>query len=241
MNQGAVARRRCHRHRDASEASRDGRRMRSSPRLFELLALALGVLAAVMTGLALVPLARQARSKARSGPELIPDRAVLTRAAEALTGVQARATRDGWTDDMVSEALSAMRLVAAAAIGRTVSQRPLPRDGQVPEGRLLVLSETVRTAAVDRVERSPGRGRPIGGSQRSVDDRDPRHSARRLQTGSRTHCRALIVRSPSREAAYADEAGAHAIWRCREVAGERSWWNRLRRGSGARDMQWERP
>ena len=180
--------------RDASEASLatvDAWRSRS--RRFELLALALVGLAAVMIVLALVPLARRARAKTSTGPELVPDRAVLTRAAEALADVQARAARDGWTDDTVSEALSTIRLVAAAAIGRAVSQRPLPKDGEVPEGRLLVPIWNHSAGRGDRVELGHARrGRPLGGPQRALDDAEPGSPARRPAVGARaSHRRPL--------------------------------------------------
>lgn len=212
--------------RDASEASLatvDGWRSRS--RLFELLALALGALAAVMVVLALVLLARQARSRTSTGPELIPDRAVLTRAAEALTDVQARATRDGWNDDTVSEALGAIRLVAAAAIGRRVSQRPLSKGGEVPEGRLLVRFGTVRPTAAtvssavtpDEVGRSAVRNAAAITLTRG-------HHLEGLQSGLAHLTAALYRQSPSREAAVLNEAVRHAISVAREVAAERSWW-----------------
>ena len=227
--------------RDASEASLatvDAWRSRS--RRFELLALALGALAAVMIVLALVPLARQARAKTSPGPELVPDRAVLTRAAEALADVQARAARDGWTDDAVSAALAAIRLVAAAAIGRAVSQRPLPKDGEVPEGRLLVRFGTIRPAAVtvsssvtpDEVGRSAVRNASSMTLSRG-------HQLEGLQSGLAHLTAALYRQSPPREAGVLDEAVRHAISVAAEVAGERSWWNGLRR-SGAEDMRWER-
>ncbi len=212
--------------RDASEASLatvDAWRSRS--RRFELLALALAALAAVMLVLALVPLARQARSKTSTAPPLIPDRAVLTHAAEALTDIQARATRDGWTDETVSAALGAMRLVAAAAIGRTVSQRPLPKDGVVPEGRLLVRFGVVRPAAAtvsssvtpDEVGRSTSRNAAALTLTRG-------HHLEGLQSGLADLTAALYRESPSRDAAVLHEAVRHAIGVAREVAAERNWW-----------------
>jgi hypothetical protein len=218
--------------RDASEASLatvDAWRSRS--RLFQLLALALSALAAVMLVVALVPLARQARSKTSTAPPLIPDRAVLTRAAEALTDIQARATRDGWTDETVSEALGVMRLVAAAAIGRTVSQRPLPKDGVVPEGRLLVRFGAVRPAAAtvsspvtpDEVGRSTSRNAAAITLTRG-------HHLEGLQSGLADLTAALYRASPARDAAVLHEAVRHAISVAREVAAERNWWSRLRRG-----------
>ncbi len=180
--------------RDASEASLatvDAWRSRS--RRFELLALALAATAAVMLVLAVVPLARRARATTSAGPELIPDRAVLTRAADALSDIQMRATRDGWTDDIVSEALAAIRLVAAATIGRSVSQRPLGKDGVVPDGRLLVRFGRLRSVSSNRFE--PGhrrRGRPIGDSRRHVHDGDARSSPRGPAVGARGFHRRLV-------------------------------------------------
>jgi hypothetical protein len=216
--------------RDAAEAGLatvDAWRSRS--RRLQLLALALAALAAVMLVLALVPLARQARSKTSTAPPLIPDRAVLTRAAEALTDIQARAARDGWTDETVSEALGVMRLVAAAAIGRTVSQRPLPKDGVVPEGRLLVRFGAVRPAAAtvsssvtpDEVGRSTSRNAAAITLTRG-------HHLAGLQSGLADLTAALYRASPSRDAAVLHEAVRHAISVAREVAAERNWWSQHR-------------
>jgi hypothetical protein len=212
--------------RDASEASLAAvNSWRSRSRLFEVLAIALAALAGVMVVLALVPLARRARAKNSSAPPLIPDRAVLTRAADALTEIQARATRDGWTDETVSEALAVMRLVAAAAIGRTVSQRPLPKDGVVPEGRLLVRFGAVRPAAAtvsssvtpDDVGRSTSRNAASITHARG-------HHLEGLQSGLADLTAALYRQSPSREPAVLNEAVRHAISVARDVAAERNFW-----------------
>lgn len=229
--------------RDSSEASLatvDAWRSRS--RRFELLALALGALAAVMIVLALVPLARHARSKTATGPDLIPDRALLRRAADALTDIQARATRDGWTDDIVAEALGVVRLVAAVAIGRTVSQRPLPKDGVVPEGRLLVRHGSIRpaTATVSSAVTPGDVGRSAVRNAAAVTPIRGHHLAG-LQSGLADFTAALYRQSPSRDAAVLNEATRHAISVAREVAAERSWWSRFRRGAGAQEARWARP
>jgi hypothetical protein len=213
--------------RDASEASLatvDSWRSRS--RQFELLALALAALAAVMLVLVVVPLARRARSTTGASPELIPDRAVLTRAAEALSDIQARATRDGWTDDIVAEALAAIRLVAAATIGRSVSQRPLPKDGVVPDGRLLVQFGRIRSVSgtvsspvtADEVGRSAIRNAASMTVTRG-------HHLEGLQSGLAHFTAALYRQSPSREAVVLNEAVRHAISVATEVAAERSSWS----------------
>jgi hypothetical protein len=67
------------------------------------------------------------------------------------------------------------------------------------------------------------------------------HQLEGLQSGLAHLTAALYRQSPSREAVVLDEAVRHAISVATEVAGERSWWNRLRRGFRAREMRWERP
>ena len=228
--------------RDASEASLatvDAWRSRS--RLFELLALALGALAAVMIVLALVPLARQPPSKSAARPDLIPDQALLTRAADALTDIQTRATRDGWTDAIVAEALAVVRLVAATAIGRSVSQRPLPKDGVVPEGRLLVRHGWVRPAiaTVSSAVTPDDVGRAAVRNAASVTLIRGQH-LEGLQSGLAALSAALYRQSSPRDAAVLNEAMRHAVSVAREVAAERSWWRRLRRGSAAQETRWAR-
>ena len=226
--------------RDASEASlATVDRWRSRSRLFELLAIALAALAAVMLVLAVVPLARRSRSTTGTAPPLIPDRAVLARAADALTEIQARAARDGWTDDIVSDALSAMRLVAAAAIGRAVSQRPLPKGGVVPEGRLLVRFGAVRpaVATVSSSVTSDEVGRATSQNAASIT-LTRGHHLEGLQSGLAELTAALYRESPMRDAAALNEAVRHATSVAREVAAERNWWSRLRHGG--QDTRWAR-
>ena len=125
--------------RDSAEASlATVQTLRTRSRTFRAAAYALGALAAVMVLLALVPLARRTRAGSGREQATVPDRALLDRAAASLDETQNRAGRDGWTDETIASALSAARLVSAAAIDYAVSQRPLPVDGRVPEGRLAV-------------------------------------------------------------------------------------------------------
>ena len=121
---------------DASLGSVDALRYRA--RLFEILAAALALLAAIVGVLALMPLARSARPMAADDTSLMPDRLVLQRAAAELTDVQSAAAHDGWTDALAMRALSALRLVAAPAIGHAVSQKVASAGASVPDGRLLV-------------------------------------------------------------------------------------------------------
>ena len=216
--------------RDASAASLGTvSALRARSRMFELVAYSLVALALVMVVLAVVPLTRR-RGKAAAGPALLPDRAVLTRAADVLADVQGRAARDGWSDDLVADALSAMRLIAAAAIGRPVSQHAAPKDGSVPAGRLLVRAGVLRpvTATVsssitaDEVGRSVSRNAELMTLTRG-------HHLEGLQSGLALMTAALYRQSPSREPAELNEAVRHAISVGREIAAERragvgAWW-----------------
>jgi len=125
--------------RDSAEASlATVQTWRTRSRTFRAAAYALGALAAVMVILALVPLARRTRPGSDRETAMVPDRVILERAAASLEETQTRAARDGWNDDTIASALSAARLITAASIDHSVSQKPLPVNGASPEGRLPV-------------------------------------------------------------------------------------------------------
>src|SRR5687767_10217227 len=93
--------------RDASEASLAAvAALRSRSRMFEAVALALGVFAGIVLLLALVPLTRRTRSTAAADRDAIPDRAIVTSAVASLRDAQGRAAREGWSDDTIAKALS---------------------------------------------------------------------------------------------------------------------------------------
>jgi hypothetical protein len=125
--------------RDSAEASLGVvQALRTRSRTFRVVAYALGALAVVMAIVALLPLARRARTSGDRAPRLAPGRLIADRATMWLTETQRRAAREGWNDDRLSEMLSALRLITASALGHQISQKDLPADGKVPEGRLLV-------------------------------------------------------------------------------------------------------
>lgn len=211
--------------RDASEASLgavDTLRYRSN--LFQVLALTFGALAAAMTVLALVPLARSSAKTTSVDRGRVPDRAVLARVAEDLTDVQSRVSGDGWTDDLVSRALRSMRLVAAAAIEQAISQRALIAGAAPPEGRLRVQHGTIRSSIVS--VSSPVTADDVG---RARSDQARQLSETRqqqlegLQTGLSTLDGALYRKDPARDTAALDDSVRHAISVAKEIAAERSW------------------
>ncbi len=215
--------------RDASEASlATVTALRTRSRTFEWIAYGLGALALVVALLALVPLTR-VRARVAAGPELIPERAVLTRAGAALAGVQSRAARDGWTDDLIAEALSAMRIIGAAAIGANLSQKPLPKDGVVPDGRLLVRAGALRPLAVT-VSSSltpDDLGRAARDASSVTVTRG--HHLEGLHLGLQRLTAALYCQAPSREPAELAEAVRHAIEVAAAVAAEYPWWKQWAR------------
>ena len=209
--------------RDAGDANLGAvESLRSRASVFEALTLAFGALAVVMVLLALVPAARASRAAGGADRNRLPDRAILARVADELTALQARVARDGWTDDTVSSALSAIRLVAAAAIDRPISQRALPAGGEVPDGRLLVAHGLVtkRQASVSSAITADDVARAAKSGATSVTRG---HQLEGLQAGLRELTSALYRQSPVRDAASLDEAVRHALSVARELAGERSW------------------
>lgn len=128
--------------RDAGEASLgaiESLRFRSS--LYRVLTLVFSALAVAMLILALVPVARARTAVAAADRGRVSPRAVARRAAHELRDLQSR-TAGGWDDEMIGRVLAALRLIAAAAIGRGISQKAV--TGAVPEGRLVVKHGLVR-------------------------------------------------------------------------------------------------
>jgi hypothetical protein len=184
--------------------------LRTRSRTFRAVAYALGALAAVMVVLALVPLARRTRTGSERERSLVPDRIVLDRAAAALGETQSRAAREGWNDDTIASALSSARLIAAAAIGRAVSQKPLV-NGAAPEGRLIVeygfprrIRLTVSSSVTaDDVARALATGHRFSTTRAQYLEN--------LRAALATLTAAMYRQSPDRDAAALDESVRHAL------------------------------
>ena len=208
--------------RDASEASLaavESMRFRST--LFRVLAMVFGALAAVMVVLGLMPLARP-KTIATEERHRAPDRAILDAAADDLTAVQSRANAEGWTEDLIARALASMRVVAAAAINQSISQKMKTPDGAAPVGRLVVQHGLIRKTGVavassvtaDDVMRAAARGAFSTTRQQQLEG---------LQSGLSTLTHALYRREPMRESSAIDDVVRHAIVVARDVSGERRW------------------
>ena len=209
--------------RDSAEASlATVQSLRTRSGTFRAVAYALGGLAVAMAVIALVPLARRARRPGERAPAVAPGRVVADRAAALLGEVQTEAAREGWSDDTLARALSAARLITATAIGQGISQKALPADGKVPEGRLLVeygfprrTRATVSSAATpDDVMRALSNG---ANQQFSISRAQ---QLERMRAALATLTAALYQRQPDRDAAKLDESVRHIIdGRLRQGAG----------------------
>jgi hypothetical protein len=198
--------------RDASEASLASVDMlRSRSRMFEMVAAALALLAVAMAVFALVPLARRSGAPGKADRYRVPDRDVVSAAASSLRTIQAGAGADRWSDDDLAAALTAMRVIAAVAAQRSISRKPLPAGGVVPDGRLRVDRGLIRRDAITVSSAlTPGdlAGHP------PLDD---------LRAGIALLTAAMYQRTPERDAVAIDGAIRHAIDVAGRVASERSW------------------
>ena len=217
--------------RDGSEASLgavESLRFRSS--LFQLLAIALGAIAAVVAVVALMPLARGGRKAGVIESDRLPDRAVASGAARALSDALAAAA-EGWTDDTVAKALASVRVIAALAIRQPVSEQVLVATAPVPEGRLAVSHGRVRTrrASVS----SPVTAADVAVFASKLNDAVSlmhRQHLEGLQQALAELTAALYRQTPTRDAATLNEAVRHAIEVASDLQRERNawgtWWSR---------------
>lgn len=214
--------------RDASETSLgavESLRFRAS--LYRILTYVFGALAAAMAVLALVPLARPKASVAAARRDEVSDRAVLRAAIGELTDVQSRASTAGWSDEDLTRALASARLVAAAAIGRGISRKPV--NGAAPPGRLAISDGILRrrratvasAVTAEDLRRASASGGFSATRQQALDD---------LAGTLATFSAALYARQPKRESDVFDSGVRQAVALAWDVASERprwsGWWAR---------------
>ena len=217
--------------RDAAEASlATVEALRSRSRMFEALAIGLGMFAGIMVVLALVPLARRAGPAVAADRNAVPNRAILTAAVAALREEQARAARDGWTDDTIAGALASMRLIAAAAIDHPISQKPLSADRPVPDGRLRADHGWLRRRTVTISSSVTPEDLARAGSRDGAMTLTRTQQLDELRASLAALTAALYRREPTRDAASLDEAVRQATSMADAIARERG---RLRQGFGA--------
>ena len=111
--------------------------------LFTVIGSVLFVLAGLMTILGLGRLFQRYRKPVVASSRLIADATILNGVGRELSRVQRGRDGGGWTPDLASRALGALRIVATYAIGRPVSTMPASRlladGGETAEpGRLIL-------------------------------------------------------------------------------------------------------
>ena len=140
--------------------------------LFSVIGSVLFVLAGLMAILGLGRLFQRYRKPAVASSRLITDATVLNGVGRELSRVQRGRDGGGWTPDLASRALGALRIVATYAIGRPVSTMPASRllaDGSEtaepgrlilkagwPRGKRIAVSGAVTPQTIVRVLARPG-------------------------------------------------------------------------------------
>lgn len=211
---------------DASLAAVESLRFRAN--LFQILALAFGAIAAVVVLLAFLPLTRRARPAGKADEGRVPDRVVLHHVAAELDDVKGQAAIEGWTDDLTARALAALRIVAAHAIDRASSQKPLARGVAAPEGRLAAAHNWPRSArvSVSSAVTTDDVGR-AGSKLADSVSLTTRHHLEGLQQGVAVLTAALYRQAPVRDRHVLDEAVRHGASVARDLERERAPWKTL--------------
>jgi hypothetical protein len=166
--------------------------------------LALGV---VMLALAIAGAVRARRASRPAAPRTLAAAAVLAGTRRELSTVQEQVQSSGWTADLAGRALGAMRIVAAYAIGRPVTQRLTHADSPQPSSGELAVSGRTGPPAV------------VWSAVATAEDDELRDALARF-TAARY----------GREAAFdarLDEALAAAIRRADLLIADRPWTERL--------------
>ena len=154
--------------RDASGltfASVESRRFRAS--LSQVVAWVFFAFAGVLLALGAVRLFGDLRGRDVKATRPVPMTAVLAHSLGTLTDVKAAANRGGWTPELASRALTALRIGGAHALGKSVAQQFVDagvaerkgqltvRTGLIRRRRALVSAATTSQSISSRLERGP--------------------------------------------------------------------------------------
>jgi hypothetical protein len=169
-------------------------------------ALVLGVL---LLAVALVGAVRRRRAARPASERLLPGAVVLGGVRRELESVREAVRASGWTSDLAGRALAALRLVAAYATGRTVSQSAVPskRTAAVAAGGQLVVNRRMGGASI------------VSASVATADDDELREALGQFA--------AVRYGREARFDAKLDDALDAAIRRAERLSAERPWMERL--------------
>jgi hypothetical protein len=121
---------------DARFAPLDALRRRAG--LLEVAAIALMGLGGLMTVLALLGLVRTLRGPKKATDQTMGTASLVGVALGELKAVQSEREQQGWSMPLVSRAAAALRIIAAAALERTISQRVVEPTATTGEGKIVV-------------------------------------------------------------------------------------------------------
>jgi hypothetical protein len=197
--------------------------------VLEILGIGLVALGALMTLLVLVRVARGSRRRTPAEQRQIGTAGIISVAARELSDVQREREQQGWTPALIDRAISAARLVAAAALGRPISQRTSTVPAEAGEGRLIAPgprrgTSRVVSAAVTPADLTRHIARLPAGSPRAA-----------MLEALRSALETFTVAGYGRDAGdqtKLDAALSAALDAVREVKTEYSWPRRILRRPG---------
>jgi hypothetical protein len=111
-------------------------RLESRGRMFRAAAAVSLAAGALLLALAIWRRFRERRAKHVAAPKPLPPAAVLAGVRRDLAAIQSEVRSSGWTDERIGQALAAVRIIAAYATARPVSQQVLVPGARVPAGEL---------------------------------------------------------------------------------------------------------
>jgi len=145
-------------------------------RLLRVVAAGLFALAGMAVVAVLVGRARRRRTEEKRASRFLSDAAILAAIRRELASVQAAVRGPGWGPDTTARALAALRVVAAYALGRPVTQKPGVSGTPVLDGQLALRGALGPTALVssgvtaDAVSQALARGATDGPALEDLRD-----------------------------------------------------------------------
>jgi hypothetical protein len=193
--------------------------------VFRIITFALVALGAIMVVLGLVRLAAGARSKTPADARSISDGIVLGEVARELSSLGRETEQHGWTDQLVTRALAALRLAAGCALGRRASRSAVAPGPPSHDGHLLVRRRLLgrREAAVSSSVTSADIGRELARVPEAGTPPARRQLLEELRAALATLTAAEYGRQPSSDRRSLDETLTGGISLVRRLRLEHAW------------------
>ncbi|MGE3508581.1 MAG: hypothetical protein AB7N65_06815 [Vicinamibacterales bacterium] len=188
--------------------------------VLEIVGTTLVVLGGVMTLLALISIARRAAKTTKGPQERMLSRPALMRLAVRELHAAQQDGAGGWTDAALNRATSALRIAAAGAINRPISQRYVDAETSSGEGRIIVsrLGRS-RPTAVSAAVTSQDIGQVL---QRERETSPRRPLLEELQQ-TLDHLAAAQYSRPGADRSGIDLAVTKAIELARQIRSQQAW------------------